>query len=254
VKRSEMKCELNCQLGALFAELDAIADNPDAFSTPAKEEALARYNANNGALRKNVIKFSKPTPNLEYRKQRRDFSHAIRRVADEIERLSFQALPEVVNQGKEKAKKALNSIPATDDLELLKEKEPFTAYCAIRNLFCNESTKSILWIDPYLKECIFHRFLRGVGRDVDITLVTRAVSPTADPEKRRARQEFLDVSNLFAQEHAGRYTLLTRPHLHDRKLVVDDTRFYLLGGSAKDAGKKSYFTIMNRLLSFVERN
>jgi hypothetical protein len=52
------------------------------------------------------------------------------------------------------------------------------------------------------------------------------------------------VSRLFAQERGpDRYRLIVNPNLHDRWVVFDEKRIYSLGGSAKDAGYRDYFTI-----------
>jgi hypothetical protein len=57
-------------------------------------------------------------------------------------------------------------------------------------------------------------------------------------------ESFLDISYLYAQEHSPeKYRLIVQPDLHDRWIVFDDKRIYALGGSAKDAGVKDYFTI-----------
>ena len=57
-------------------------------------------------------------------------------------------------------------------------------------------------------------------------------------------ENFLDISRLYAKERGpDKYRLIFQPDLHDRWVVFDNKRIYSLGGSAKDAGVKDYFTI-----------
>ena len=53
--------------------------------------------------------------------------------------------------------------------------------------------------------------------------------------------EFLDVSQLYAQERGTlNYRLIVHPNLHDRWLLLDQSRVFQLGGSLKDAGRKAF--------------
>lgn len=69
--------------------------------------------------------------------------------------------------------------------------------------------------------------------------VLEAGSPCSSKEFR----DFLDVSKLFANERGSSgYCLMYHSDLHDRYLKCDET-VYHLGGSMKDAGRKSNYTI-----------
>jgi hypothetical protein len=53
----------------------------------------------------------------------------------------------------------------------------------------------------------------------------------------------MEASRLFASERGSdKYNLLTKADFHDRWLKCDD-RLYLLGGSGKDAGQLSDFSV-----------
>jgi hypothetical protein len=79
---------------------------------------------------------------------------------------------------------------------------------------------------------------------IPITLVTSEPGSHAGSKDRIRWSEFLDISRLFAQERGpSHYRLIVQPNLHDRWIVFDEKRIYALGGSAKDAGDRDYFTI-----------
>ena len=77
-----------------------------------------------------------------------------------------------------------------------------------------------------------------------ITFVTCKPGDRAGARDKRRWTEFLEISRLFAQERGiAAYRLVVHPDLHDRWIVFDDKRIYSLGGSAKDAGNRDFFTI-----------
>lgn len=78
-----------------------------------------------------------------------------------------------------------------------------------------------------------------------VTLVTQAPWGQASAHDNQCWLEFLDVSRLYSRKHdAHHYRLLvSNQDLHDRWLRFDNRRLFSLGGSAKDAGDRQYFTI-----------
>jgi hypothetical protein len=106
-----------------------------------------------------------------------------------------------------------------------------------------DATSALVWIDAYLDASIFRRYLRDVQPQVRVTLVTS--EPKAGKHDKGRWAEFLDVSRLYAHEHdQAHYRLVVhRDSLHDRWILFDGKRLYGLGGSAKDAGNKQYFTL-----------
>jgi len=123
---------------------------------------------------------------------------------------------------------------------------PFTAYCRLRELCEIDATNFLLWLDPYMDCSIFHRFLSAARDTVSVTLVTCEPKPNAGKRDKQRWTEFLDVSRLYSKERTpATYRLLLQSSLHDRWVVLDSKRIYSLGGSAKDAGNRDYFSISN---------
>ena len=84
---------------------------------------------------------------------------------------------------------------------------------------------------------LFHRYLNGLPDSVSVVLVTK------DRGNHAEYQSFLDISRLYANERgSSKYRLVAESTNHDRWLRCDD-QLYHLGGSAKDAGRRSAFTI-----------
>jgi len=138
---------------------------------------------------------------------------------------------------------ALDAVPIPRTSVILEAHSPFTAYCKLRELCQVDATKTLTWLDPYLSANIFHRYLSSVRLNVPVALVTS--EPKSGNPKEKARwTEVLDLSRLYARERGPNlYRLVVCPSLHDRWVVFDEKRIYSLGGSAKDAGSKDYFTI-----------
>ena len=128
---------------------------------------------------------------------------------------------------------------------ILEAQTPFSTYCTIKDLIESDADNSVVWIDAYMNSSIFHRFLRSIGDNVSVTLVSCEPKTTAAKHERNQWNSFLDISRLYALERgASRYRLVVHKGLlHDRWLLLDDKRLYLLGASVKDAGQRHYCTL-----------
>ena len=71
-----------------------------------------------------------------------------------------------------------------------------------------------------------------------MTLITEK----ANMRNARRRDRILAISELVAMERPAHYQLLEAPSIHDRHIRADD-KIYHIGGSAKDASKKDFYTI-----------
>lgn len=111
----------------------------------------------------------------------------------------------------------------------------YTAFVKIRSI-CETASQQLVFVDPYMGQGTVRRYFHGIPEQVTVTVIT----------KKRCGDEFsdfLDASKLFADERGpSRYCLMYHPDLHDRYLKCDET-VYHLGGSLKDAGRKSGYTV-----------
>jgi hypothetical protein len=87
--------------------------------------------------------------------------------------------------------------------------------------------------------------ISAVRTGVAVTIVTAEPRATASKKDKERWVELLDVSRHYAIEHGNSvYRLIVHSDsLHDRWIMFDKKRIYTLGGSAKDAGDRQYFTI-----------
>lgn len=120
----------------------------------------------------------------------------------------------------------------------------FSAYCIFSSIF-DTTSSLLLLVDPYIDSNIFYRYLYRLPKQTNIVIVTDKKNLTG--QKLNA---FESVEVLFETEYPN-YQRKMATKLHDRYLV-NDTSAYSLGGSIKDAGKRSDYSIVQ--LSDAKRN
>ncbi len=242
MNRLEQKSDLFVKLGALFGPLLKLADAPANYNQQERAETLARYFADLPKLQADFEAFSTGQPGHNYAIESQQFRSALHAILHSL--LAGQSLEAIVRKHLAIAQAAIDAVPVPATSVILEAGSPFTAYCRLRELCEADATASLAWLDPFMGAGIFHRFITGVRPIVPVTLVTCEPGPHAGARDRARWAEFLDVSRLYASERGPTlYSLVVQPNLHDRWAVFDEKRIYSLGGSAKDAGHKDYFTI-----------
>lgn len=240
--RLQQKHDLFVKLGALFGPLQRLVEHPDQYDEQEKAETLARYFAEYGRLQKEFLSFSTGQPGHDYAIEYDKLYFALEGVKFRI--MGNIPLKEVVSSQLSIAQAAIDAVPVPTTSVILEAGSPFVAYCRLRELCEADATTSLVWLDPFFGASIFHRYISSVRPTVPVTLVTSEPGQNAGNQNRTRWTEFLDVSRLYAQERGpALYKLVMLPNLHDRWAVFDGKRIYSLGGSAKDAGIKDYFTI-----------
>lgn len=238
--RLQQKNDLLIKLGALFGPLQHLAENPTVYDEHEKSQAIARYSSEYVKLLTEFTSFCEEQPGHWYVIEHGKFQDALEGMIRDFE---HGPLSVRVHNRLEQAKSAIVAIPIPRDAVILEAGTPFSTYCKLRDLCEAEATRELTWVDPYVADTVFHRYLRSVDGKVKVTLVTSEPRVTSSKDRLRWNA-FMDISRLFAMERGpDLYRLIINPDLHDRWLFLDGKRLYNLGGSAKDAGNKSYFTI-----------
>lgn len=243
MNRLQIKLGLCIKLGALFGPLQRLVEYPEQYDEQEKAETLARYFSEHKKLITEFQEFSVGQPGHNYAIEQSKFHNAIRGV---LHRLLNNGAPLeiVVREQLAAAQAAIDAVPVPRTSVILEAGSPFTAYCRLRELCEVDATASLVWLDPFFGPSVFHRYLNGIKAHVPVTLVTSEPGTHAGSRDKTRWAEFLDISRLFAQERGiSLYRLVIQPSLHDRWVVFDEKRIYALGGSAKDAGNRDYFTI-----------
>ncbi len=236
--RKEQQAEILIKLGYLLAPLQDIVDYPDQQTPQTRARASAKFANDQVKFSLDVDSFCKGEEGHRYRIEDDRAMRWLSKLADNL--MDYRDEPEKLAPCLEQARNgvvdAILAIPTEVDFEVLEAQSPFQAYCKLKTFFETVSRK-VIWADPYMGASLFHRFLRQLPASVSVTLITK------DRGNHGEYQSFLDVSKLYAQEKgASRYTLIVESTNHDRWLQCDK-QIYHLGGSAKDAGKRSPFTI-----------
>jgi len=242
MNRLEEKNKLFLKLGALFGPLERLIDHPSQYNEQEKSETLARYFSDYSKLQEEFRAFSLGQPDHNYAIEFNNFFNALYGVLGRL--IGKQDLETVVREQLSIAISCIDAVPIPATSVILEAGSPFTAYCRLRELCEVDATKCVIWLDPYMGESIFHRYLESVRKDVQITLVTCEPGPNSGKRNKKRWSDFLDISRLVAQERGeSLYKLYVQNSLHDRWVIYDEKRIYSLGGSAKDASVKDYFTI-----------
>ncbi len=243
--RLQQKNELFMKLGALLNPLQRLVEHPDGYDEQERAEILARYFVEWADLASQFGVFARGQEGHYYRIEDGQFFFALGQLAD-CKTYDNVALRNLVDKAVETARNAICAIPIPKTSEILEARSPFTAFCKIKDLVEGDAAHELVWVDAYMDLNIFHRFVRGVAPGVAITLVTEAPRANASRRDQDRWTGFLDVSRLFGQERgASLYRLVVHGNgaLHDRWLLLDGKRLFHLGGSAKDAADRSYFTV-----------
>lgn len=242
--RLQQKNELFMKLGALFGPLQRLVAHPEEYNEQESAEVIARYCAEWDHLNDEFRKFCNGQIGHKYAVQYSQFARALSWFQSGL--IDGLELPKLFEEYLPIMQAAIAEVPIPKTSEILEAGSPFTAFCKIKDLVEGDAAHEIIWIDAYMDLNIFRRFLRGVASGVAITLVTEEPRANASRRDRDRWTTFLDISRLFAQERGtNSYRLIVHSSgiLHDRWLLLDGKRLFHLGGSAKDAADKSYFTL-----------
>jgi hypothetical protein len=106
------------------------------------------------------------------------------------------------------------------------------AFVHIRGLF-KDAKRELFIIDGYIDTSLF-QFLLSTNGPRTCRVLTKA---------RPLPHDFLREAQLFVQQHGFALSIHTSDAFHDRQMVLDGTRAFILGASIKDAGKKAFHII-----------
>jgi len=241
MNRLREQAELIYKLGRLLGPLESIAETPDSFDRFERTRIIARFTSDFPKFVQDAGAFTTGEPGHNYYHQWAQINSILNHLAS----VDADTLPTVIDSLKEKRARLidhLSDIPVPVDSAIYDARTPFATYCFVRDLCLNART-DIVWLDRYFDHTLFHRYLADTPRSATIVLVTWPESKANSPNDRTRVQNFLDVSRDFARDRGPTgYRLIVNDDFHDRWLRCDE-RMFTLGGSIKDIGKGSTFTI-----------
>lgn len=235
--RKEQQAELLIQFGALIAPLEELVSYPDRQTAQTRAKASAKFTHDRDVFQRSLSEFTGGEPGHNYKVELLAISAALNTFTNQM--TSFRddtpKLSERLQHVRDVATRSILAIPCDLDSEVLEAGSPFSAFVKLRSI-CETANERLLFVDPYMGQGAVRRYFHGIAEHVSVTVIT----------KHRGGQEFadfMDVSKLFADERgASLYRLMYHPDLHDRYLQCDDS-VYHLGGSLKDAARKSDYTV-----------
>lgn len=237
--RNQKQSQLVYELGLLLSPLIDVADNPQEYDAHERSRRAAKFHVDASAFSGKVSEFASSEPGYLYNNEVHAFRTEFNHIYDLVRVIQDPAaFSSIIHTYADNIRQKINAFPPQDNALILEAHTPFSTYCRLNDIF-QTASHSIILADPYLTRVVFYRYLRDIPLNVKVTLITHPDAITKQP----LGTEFMDISRLYASERgASNYSLITEPVFHDRTLRIDD-RMYNLGGSIKDAGKKSDFTL-----------
>ncbi len=249
--RKLQQAELIFKFGSLLSPFLDIVNNPSKYNAEMRSKTRAKYMSDINLFKEHIQTFVSSEEGYSYEIEWRKIQGEISSFANNTLKNSYDdnaAFSQQLDLYRQNLLAELLSIPTSSEAETFGASSPFTAYCFLQDL-CHTVTKRLVVVDRYLDDSLFYRYLRHLPENVKVTLVTWP----SNKYTANTWTQLMDVSRLYAQEHPTTYRLMTHDDLHDRWFWCD-YQIYLLGGSLKDAGIKSDFTLSKFDLSEQQKN
>lgn len=108
---------------------------------------------------------------------------------------------------------------------------PYDAYVAIREILEKTTSKAVI-IDPFMGSTIFATLSTISTTEFSVQLLTTATNLKPDFHVEAAK---------FQKQYATvQLEVRTTTDFHDRFIAIDNTEYYHVGASVKDAGKRAF--------------
>jgi len=243
--RKEQQQDLIYQLGLWLRPVMDVVESPDTYSAEERANIRARAYRDGQAFSNAVHAFCHDEPGHAYVVEHNVITREIGNLITSINNSLVDAPENLAGRIEHLRPQIVNGImavPVSIESGMFETQTPFTTYCRVKAL-CETTGEILVYTDRFLDMTVFHRYLAAVPEQTEITLVTWPESEHRGDHAKRRFKEFIDVSRLFAQERGpDKYRLLVEETFHDRWLRCDDQLFHL-GGSIKDAGASSVYTL-----------
>jgi hypothetical protein len=242
MNRKREQAELFFLLGQLFGPLLKMIENHESYDSEERTRIVARFNVDADAFGMAFQKYTSGEPGHYYRQHWHEVNNYLAQMygyRGKFEGNDFSIIAKKSHQG---LFDCIYSIPVPIESAVHEAHSPFSTYCLVRDL-CSTSIQRVVWMDRYFDLTLFARYFVDTPPATHITLITYPESKCQNPNDRQRYADFLGVSKIFALERgtAG-YRLLVDEQFHDRWLQCD-SKMFTLGGSIKELGKASTFTI-----------
>lgn len=236
--RKEKQAELLIMFGDLISPLEELVKLSENQTEQSRSKACAKFTHDRTAFLNILTAFTKGESGHDYAVESSQITGRINQFANSL--VSFRGdtdkLKDELKDIRDRVTRNILVIPCELESAVLEAKSPFSTFMKIRSL-CETANEKLVFVDPYIGKEVVRRYFTGISEHVTVTVITKF---------RRGGEafgEFIDLSKLYSDERGPiKYCLKYHPSLHDRYLQCDNT-VYHLGGSFRDAGQESGFTI-----------
>lgn len=243
--RKKEQSDLIFKLGLLFKPLVEYTESIEEYSRDKVTKIAAQFFDDLPKIESEFLNFTRKEKGhfyqIEYKTLHGLFHKLASAVTDQL--YKPKKLKELLETNKNEIINTLSSIPVHLDSQILDAHTPFSTYCLIKD-YCQTVKNRIIWVDRYLDDSVYYRYLRDVPKHVKIFLITWPESKRVKNKKDKETFEtFINISKLFLNERGSSiFLLMTNEKIHDR-WVCFDQNIYSLGGSIKDASDFCNFTL-----------
>ena len=241
MNRKKEQAEFIYKVGLVLQPVLEIVKNPKQFDQIERARVRGKFDVEQQKLLNELNKFCKDEEGVEYRKEMHDIQTPLTTINNVVYKF-IDKQPEIMGADieihRQRLIEAIAAVPISVSSMVYEANSPFSTYCRIKEL-CETTKTEFIYVDRYIDQSIFHRYLEQIPIQANITIVTW---PRNKHRNTRNYDEFIDISRLFSIERTGKYALMVEPNFHDRWLRSDGNLFHL-GGSIKDAASSTVFTV-----------
>jgi hypothetical protein len=230
------QAEFIYKIGLWLRPVLDVIEKPTEFDEREKRRRRAQFAKDQQQLHNSLHEFCYKELGVSSTTEWSDIGGALGTINSHVQNFLLSDLPRLaaaLDDYRRKLVSAIAAVPVSTGATTFAADTPFSTFCTLKSMMVKAS-KELTYVDRYVDESLFYRYLADVPTHAMVTVVT---NPAA-----AAKPAFLDVSRLYAKERPTTYRLLEESRFHDRIAKIDDT-WLLLGGSIKDAGHKSPYTV-----------
>lgn len=247
--RKEQQAELLMMFGELVSPLEELVKYPEQQTPQTRAKASAKFTHDRPTFLGHLTSFTKGESGHDYAVESSIITGRLNRFVNQMVgfRDNKEQLEVELKDLREVVMSHILAVPCELDTEVLDAHSPFSSYLKLRAIV-ESASKKLVFVDPYVGHGLVRRYFQFIGNDVELTVVTKRRTGGTE------FGDFMDISKLYSDERgSSKYRLMYHSDLHDRYLQSDDV-VYHLGGTFKDAGRKSGFTITKVQLTAGGKN
>lgn len=239
--KAHQRDQLIMEFGILIQPFDDLARSKKAPNLESYRIAIAKVQVGDRMWRQKAKEFATFAQDIIFNDAFSDISHVPERFCRLINELIsnpnmafvldavFERFTEELANAKHQFLESVKKVPFEWEPILFEANTPFTSYLRIKESIALVNNR-LHYFDRYLKEYFFHLFLKFLGSNISVCLVTTS------GDRNYGINNVLHISDLARQQFKNYQLIEVEPEiLHDRNLRIDD-QIFTLGPGLDRAG------------------